>query len=256
MDRVKGKVAIVTGGAKGIGKSACLHLAAQGAQVAVTDVAEEEGRQVTEEIRAQDGEAEFWTLDVSDESGVMGTFAEVVDRFGHLDVLVNNAGISGANKPTDRLTQEEWEAVQRINTLGVFLCTKHAIPHMRAAGGGSIINLSSIYGIVSAPDVPSYHASKGAVRLMTKTDALLYAGDRIRVNSVHPGFIWTPMVRDFAKKSGEEPDAFREQVSQRHPIGHVGEPEDVAYGILYLASDEAKFVTGSELVIDGGYTAS
>jgi len=136
----------------------------------------------------------------------------------------------------------------------VFLCTKHAIPYMRKAGGGSIINLCSIYGLVGALDVPPYHASKGAVRLLTKTDALYYAPDRIRVNSVHPGFIWTPMVENFLKSQGDV-EAGRKALAAAHPIGNVGEPLDIAYGIVYLASDESKFVTGSELVIDGGYTA-
>ena len=141
-----------------------------------------------------------------------------------------------------------------VNVKGVFFCTKHAIPYMQKAGGGSIINLSSIYGIISAPDVPPYHASKGAVRLMTKTDALLYAKDKIRVNSVHPGFIWTPMVENYLKASGNFEEGLK-YLNSLHPSGHVGEADDIAYGILYLASDESKFVTGSELVIDGGYTA-
>jgi NAD(P)-dependent dehydrogenase (short-subunit alcohol dehydrogenase family) len=126
---------------------------------------------------------------------------------------------------------------------------------MRRAGCGSIINLSSIYGIIGAPDLPPYHASKGAVRLMTKTDALLYAKDKIRVNSVHPGFIWTPLVEQLAKSSPQGLEAYRRELDAKHPLGHVGEPDDIAAGIVYLASDEAKFVTGSELVIDGGYTA-
>jgi NAD(P)-dependent dehydrogenase (short-subunit alcohol dehydrogenase family) len=125
---------------------------------------------------------------------------------------------------------------------------------MKRSGGGSIVNLSSIYGLIGAPDVPPYHASKGALRLMTKTDALIYAGDGIRVNSIHPGFIWTPMVENFLK-SGGDVAAGRKAIDSLHPLGHMGEPDDIAYGILYLASDESKFVTGSELVIDGGYTA-
>ncbi|MCD6169176.1 MAG: SDR family oxidoreductase, partial [Candidatus Latescibacteria bacterium] len=181
--------------------------------------------------------------------------ADVAREFGKIDVLVNNAGIAGVNKPTHQITEEQWDKVINVNVKGVFFCTKHAIPYMQNTGGGSIINLSSIYGLVSAPDIPPYHASKGAVRLMTKTDALLYAKDNIRVNSVHPGYIWTPLVEDLGRKSPRGVEAFREQLDSLHPIGHVGEPEDIAYGILYLASDESKFVTGSELVIDGGYTA-
>ena len=143
-----------------------------------------------------------------------------------------------------------------VNVKGVFFCTKHAIPHLRRAGGGSIINLSSIYGLVGAPDVPPYHASKGAVRLMSKTDAMLYAADAIRVNSIHPGYIWTPMVEQHLQASGAtDLVAAREEVGKLHPLGHMGEPDDIAWGAVYLASDESRFVTGSELVIDGGYTA-
>jgi NAD(P)-dependent dehydrogenase (short-subunit alcohol dehydrogenase family) len=146
--------------------------------------------------------------------------------------------------------------VQAVNVKGVFFCVKHAIPHLRLAKGGSIINLSSIYGLVSAPDVPAYHASKGAVTLMSKTDALIYAPDRIRVNSVHPGFIWTPMVEGYLRGSGvSDQAAGRANVGALHPLGHMGDVDDIAWGVVYLASDEAKFVTGAELVIDGGYTA-
>jgi NAD(P)-dependent dehydrogenase (short-subunit alcohol dehydrogenase family) len=187
---------------------------------------------------------------------VSTVFGQVKGRFGAIDILVNNAGISGTNAPTHEISEADWQKVIDINVKGVFLCTKHAVPYMKEqSGGGSIINLSSIYGIISAPDLPAYHASKGAVRLMSKTDALLYAKEGIRVNSVHPGYIWTPLVEELASRSEEGVDAFREKLAQKHPVGHVGQPEDIAYGILYLASDEAKFVTGSELVIDGGYTA-
>jgi NAD(P)-dependent dehydrogenase (short-subunit alcohol dehydrogenase family) len=182
-------------------------------------------------------------------------FSEVQEAFGGVDVLVNNAGISGVDKPTHEIEEEEWDRVIAINVKGVFLSTKHAIPLMRAHGGGSIVNLSSIYGIIGAADLPPYHASKGAVRLMTKNDALLYAADGIRVNSVHPGFIWTPLVEELAERSPKGAEAFRAKLDSLHPIGHVGEPDDVAHAIVYLASDEAKFVTGSELVVDGGYTA-
>jgi len=255
MDRVKGKVALVTGGGKGIGKSACLLLAREGAAVAVTDIDEEAGREVAEEIRRQGGKAEFYRLDVSSEEEVKEVMAAVAEKFGRLDILVNNAGIAGINKPTDQIPEEEWDKVIRVNINGVFLCTKHAVPRMKKAGGGSIINLSSIYGLVGAPDLPPYHASKGAVRLMTKTDAMLYAGDRIRVNSIHPAYIWTPLVEELAEQSPDGKEAFRRGLDEKHPIGHIGEPDDIGYGVVYLASDESKFVTGSELVIDGGYTA-
>jgi NAD(P)-dependent dehydrogenase (short-subunit alcohol dehydrogenase family) len=254
MGRIEDKVAIVTGGALGIGKATCLLLAKEGTRVAVTDILDKEGEKVAKQIKKDGGVALFWHLDVSNEKEVQNVFADIHNKFGKIHILVNNAGIAGVSKPTHEITEEEWDKVMAVNVKGVFFCTKHVIPYMKKAGSGSIINLSSIYGIVSAPDVPPYHASKGAVRIMTKTDAFLYAKDKIRVNSVHPGFIWTPMVETYAKSQGNVEEV-RKMLDNLHPIGHVGEPDDIAYGILYLASDESKFVTGSELVIDGGYTA-
>lgn len=255
MGRVDNKVALVTGGALGIGAAACEMLAREGAAVAVTDLHDDEGGAVAEQIRGAGGKARFWHLDVTDEDAVARVCSEVAAEFGKLNVLVNNAGIAGVNKPTDEISAEEWDQVINVNVRGVFFCTKHAIPHLRNAGGGSIINISSIYGLISAPDLPPYHASKGAVRLMSKTDALFYAKEGIRVNSVHPGYIWTPLVADLARQSPGGEEAFRRELGSRHPLGHVGEPDDIAAGIVYLAADESKFVTGSELVIDGGYTA-
>jgi NAD(P)-dependent dehydrogenase (short-subunit alcohol dehydrogenase family) len=254
MGRVENRVAIVTGGSLGIGKACCEVLARQRAKVAVTDILDKEGKKLAEEIKGAGGVAEYWHLDVTNEKEVEKVFSEVAKTFGKIDILVNNAGIAGVSKPTHEITAEEWDRVISVNVKGVFLCTKYAIPYMRKAGGGSVINMSSIYGIISATDVPPYHASKGAVRLMTKTDALFYAKDKIRVNSVHPGFIWTPMVEGYLKSLGNVEEG-RKALDSLHPIGHVGESDDIAYGVLYLASDEAKFVTGSELVIDGGYTA-
>jgi NAD(P)-dependent dehydrogenase (short-subunit alcohol dehydrogenase family) len=254
MDRVKGKVTIVTGAAMGLGRATAMMLAREGASVAVLDLNEQKGREVVSEIEKGGGKAHFWPLDVTKEQQIKSVFAEAAKLFGKINVLVNNAGIAGVSKPIDQITEAEWDAVQAVNVKGVFLCTKHVIPYMRQAKGGSIINLSSIYGLVGAQDVPPYHASKGAVRLMSKTDALFYAAEGIRVNSVHPSFILTPMVQGFAESSGNA-DAALKGLAELHPIGHIGEPDDVAYGILYLASDESKFVTGSELVIDGGYTA-
>lgn len=255
MQRVMNKTVVVTGGALGIGEATCFLLAQHGAKVAVTDIKDAQGKAVADKINAQGGQAEYWHLDTSKEADVKQVFASICDKFGKIDVLVNNAGIAGINKPTHEIAAEEWDKVMDINVKGVFFCTKHVIPYMQKQGGGSIVNLSSIYGIISAQDIPPYHASKGAVRLMTKTDALLYAKDKIRVNSIHPGFIWTPLVEDLGKQFSEGVSAFRKHIDELHPIGHVGEPNDIAYGILYLASDEAKFITGSELVIDGGYTA-
>ncbi len=255
MNRVKNKVCVVTGASLGIGRATAIRLAEEGAHVAVTDVLDKQGNDLAAEIKKNGGDAAFWHLDVSKEAEVKNTMAEVAAKWGgKIDVLVNNAGISGANKPTDQLTEAEWDKLFSVNVKGVFFCTKHAIPYLRKAARGSIINLSSIYGIVGAGDVPPYHASKGAVAEMTKNDAIIYAKEQIRVNSVHPGFIWTPMVENFAKATGAE-QAARDALAALHPLGHIGEPDDIAWGIVYLASDESKFVTGSELVIDGGYTA-
>ena len=255
MKRLIDYPAVVTGGARGIGKAICELFAVHGAKVAVTDILDEEGTNLVEEIEDKGGEAKFMHMDTTDESEVKKVLAQVQEEFGGIQVLVNNAGIAGPDKPTHEIDLEEWRKLIDININGVFLCTKHVIPYMKQGKGGSIVNLSSIYGIVGAPDLPPYHASKGAVRLMTKTDALLYAEDNIRVNSIHPGFIWTQLVEDLARASSEGEKEFRENLDALHPIGHVGEPMDIAYAALYLASAEAKFVTGSELVVDGGYTA-
>ncbi|MCF7838856.1 MAG: glucose 1-dehydrogenase [Candidatus Marinimicrobia bacterium] len=255
MNRVQDKVVIVTGGAVGIGRAACTLLAREGASVVIADIQDDAGRELAERLVAEGLVATFKHLDVANEDEVRAVVDATYRQSTRLDVLVNNAGIAGANKPTHELTVEEWQQVMDVNVKGVFLGTKYAVPCMLKGGGGSIINLSSIYGLVGAPDIPPYHASKGAVRLMTKTDALLYAAQGIRVNSVHPGYIWTPLVEQLAKEAGQEPAAFRRQLDAKHPLGHVGKPDDIAYGILYLASDESKFITGSELVIDGGYTA-
>jgi NAD(P)-dependent dehydrogenase (short-subunit alcohol dehydrogenase family) len=253
VNRVAGKVAIVTGGAKGIGRSACNLLAREGAIVAITDVLDDAGHRAIDDITEAGGKAQFWHLDVSKESEVESVFADVERTLGKINVLVNNAGISGANKPTHEISEEEWDKLMAVNVKGVFFCTKHVIPRMKRTGG-SIINLSSIYGLVGAGDVPPYHASKGAVRLMTKNDALIYAADKIRVNSIHPGFIWTPMVENFTSAQGNVSEV-RKQIDALHPLGHIGEPDDIGWAVVYLASEEAKFITGSELVIDGGYTA-
>lgn len=256
MNRVKDKICIVTGAALGIGRACALRLAQEGAHLALFDMLDVEGEALATELKAQGFDAAYWHVDVASEAEVARAIADVAARFGAVHVLVNNAGIAGANKPTHELTEAEWDHVQAVNVKGVFFCTKHAIPQMRRAGYGSIINLSSIYGLVGAADVPPYHASKGAVRLMSKTDALIYAADWIRVNSVHPGFIRTPMVEHHLHDSGAtDLKAAMVEVDKLHPLGHMGEADDIAWGIVYLASDEAKFVTGTELVIDGGYTA-
>jgi NAD(P)-dependent dehydrogenase (short-subunit alcohol dehydrogenase family) len=260
MERVKDKVVIVTGSTYGIGEAIAKVLAKEGAISIVTGRTEKDGSRVVEEIKASGGEAEYYSLDVTDEMKVKAVASAVYDKYGKIDILVNNAGIAGPNKPTHEYTREEWEQVFNVNVTGAFLCTKHVVPYMQKQKSGNIIYISSIYGIVGAPDVPAYHATKAANRVMAKIDALLYARDNIRVNSVHPGFILTPMVENFLKeqsaKTGISINELRKSLDAMHPIGHIGEPKDIAYGVLYLVSDEAKFVTGSELIIDGGYTTT
>ena len=252
------RVAIVTGSTYGIGEAIAKVLADEGATSIITGRTVEEGERVAEEIRAAGGSAEYYPLDVTDEKRVAEVVKAVYEKHGKINVLVNNAGIAGPNKPIHEYTREEWERVFDVNVTGAFLCSKYVVPFMKKSGGGSIIYISSIYGIVGAQDVPAYHATKAANRIMAKTGALFYAKDNIRVNSIHPGFIWTPMVDNFLKgqseKLGVSVEELRKGLDSEHPIGHIGEPNDIAYGVLYLVSDEAKFVTGSELVIDGGYT--
>jgi NAD(P)-dependent dehydrogenase (short-subunit alcohol dehydrogenase family) len=255
MGRVQDKVVVVTGAAKGIGRATARLLAREGALVAATDVDGATLRETVDGIEGVVGTAHAWELDVADEDAVRRVMEEVRERFGRIDVLVNNAGISGASRPTHEITAEEWRRVMSVNVEGVFFCTKHAVPHLREAGGGSIVNLSSIYGLVGAKDAPPYHASKGAVRLMSKTDAFLYAEDGIRVNSLHPGFVRTPMVEGYLEGQGGDLEEGLDRLADLHPLGRVGTADEVAACVLFLASDESSFVTGSELVVDGGYTA-
>ena len=255
MNRMRGKCAVITGGGVGIGRACALRLAEEDAVVAVTDVNEANGALVAEEIRRAGGDAIFIAHDAADEAAwrlVMGT---VLDRYKRVDVIVNNAGVA-LSRDVEHTTLEEWRWLMSINLDGVFLGTKHGIEAMKAHRSGSIINLSSIEGLIGDPTLAAYNASKGGVRLLTKSAALYCAkaGYNIRVNSVHPGYIWTPMVENFLKSQGDVAQG-RKMLDSMHPIGHIGEPDDIAYGVLYLASDESKFVTGTELVIDGGYTA-
>lgn len=254
MSRLQNKVALITGGANGLGAAIALRMCEEGCAVMITD-RDAGGQKLADKLQAAGHKAAFLACDVTNEAQVKASVQAAVDRFGKLDVLVNNAGIEGVNKPTDQMELAEWEAVMAVNATGVFLCTKHAIAPMRKAGGGSIVNISSIYGLVGGADVPPYHASKGAVRTMSKNDALSFAPDKIRVNSIHPGFIFTAMVDRYVKNAGLEHDAAKVALDALHPLGGTGHPDDIAWGVVYLASDQARWVTGSELVIDGGYTA-
>ena len=248
--RLAGKVALISGGARGMGAVEARLFAREGAKVVIGDILEAEGRQVEAEVRAAGGDAVFVRLDVTSEADWAQAVHTATGRFGKLDVLVNNAGI-GAQGRVEDTALEAWNRVMAVNATGVFLGSRAVIGVMRAAGGGSIVNISSQLGLVGVEtSSPQYQASKGAVRLLTKATAIQYAKDKIRANSVHPGPIVTPMT----EVRRADPEFYRLQVS-RIPLGRYGEPEEVAYGVLYLASDESSFVTGSELVIDGGWTA-
>jgi NAD(P)-dependent dehydrogenase (short-subunit alcohol dehydrogenase family) len=255
MNRLQGKTAVVTGGAVGIGRACVLRMAEEGAKVAIFDVLEKEGHALAAELAAQNCDAAFWKVNVAEEAAVKSAIDAAAARFGGLNVMVNNAGISGSPKPTEQVSEAEWDRVQAVNVKGVFFGTKHAIPHLRASGGGAIINLSSIAGLIGVGGIAPYHASKGAVRLMSKNDAITYAPEKIRVNSIHPGYIWTPMVENHLRATSDDLEAAKAAAGAVHPIGHMGEPDDIAWAVVWLASEEAKFVTGTEIVIDGGYTA-
>ena len=231
MDRVKNKIAIVTGGASGLGKSSAILLAREGAKIVITDLDEENGNVVVQQIKDDGGEAIFIKQDVSEEDQWEMVMDTTLKTFGKLHILANSAGS--------------------------FLGTQYGIKAMKETGeGGSIIKFSSIEGLVGDPNLPAYNASKGGVTLFTKSAALHCAkeGYGIRVNSIHPAYIWTPMVENFLKAQGNLEEG-KKQLESLHPVGHMGEPDDIGYGVVYLASDESKFMTGSELVIDGGYTA-
>ena len=258
--RLEGKVALISGAAAGvrgelmgIGGAAAWRFVEEGAKVVLGDVNEKLGERTVAQLREAGNEALFLRLDVTSEEDWDAAVNETVSRYGRLDVLVNNAGIgSGGLRATraEHESLETWEAHMAIHAKGTFLGTKRAVPELRRQGGGSIINISSIYGIVGSPSLAAYHAAKGAIRIFTKATAIQYAQDGIRANSVHPGFIRTPMT----EASVSDPELLKEIVGQV-PMGRVGQPEEIANGILFLASNEASYLTGAELVIDGGMTA-
>jgi NAD(P)-dependent dehydrogenase (short-subunit alcohol dehydrogenase family) len=248
--RLQGKVALITGSANGMGETEAKMFAQEGARVVVADVLEAEGQQVAEAITASGGDAFFVRLDVTKEEDWQEAVTTTVARFGKLDILVNNAGISGTHDP-DIMSTAAWDRLMDINAKGTFLGMKYAIPAMQRAGGGSIVNISSISGIVGQDYIHmGYNASKGAVRLMTKSAAVQHARDGIRVNSVHPGML-PPMRSAVASADPER----RQQRRTLVPMGREGRREEVGYAVLFLASDEASYITGTELVVDGGLLA-
>ena len=248
--RLEGKVALISGGARGQGAVEAKLFAREGAKVVFGDILDESGKQVEAEIHEAGGEAAYVHLDVTREDDWRTAVNTAIDRYGKLDILVNNAGIL-IRKGIEDTTEEDWDRIMGVNAKGAFLGTKHSIPAMRQAGGGSIVNISSTAGLVASPSgSASYSASKGAVRLLTKSTAIQYAKEGIRCNSIHPGPIDTDMIQETLTNSAK-----LEERMQRLPMGRVGTSDEIAYGVLYLASEEASFVTGSELVIDGGTTA-
>lgn len=259
MKRVDTKTALVTGGGSGLGEASSELLAAEGANVVVTDINEEAAQHTADIINQKGGKALALHQDVVDKSRWQEVIDATLSEFGHLNVLVNNAGISGTGAgPLEDVSLEAWRQVMQINLDAVFLGCQSAIHAMKDDQGGSIVNISSVMGIVGSGGA-AYSASKGGVRLLTKSIAV-YCGQNgynIRCNSVHPGFIWTPMVRQIVDVLDEieDEDMLRAMLTERHPIGRLGVPEDIAKGVLFLASDDSAFMTGSELVIDGGYTA-
>jgi NAD(P)-dependent dehydrogenase (short-subunit alcohol dehydrogenase family) len=260
MGRVSGKIALVTGGANGIGRGCALALAKEGASVVVTDLATTAGRACAAEIEQSGGEAIFLEHDTTSEDAWVAVIAEVRRRFGKLHILVNNAGVAVPG-PVTETTLADWRKQQSVNVEGVFLGVKHSLPLMRESGGGSIINMSSVAGLMGAGGLSSYCASKGAVRLFTKAVAMECAAakDGVRANSVHPGIIETAIWDAIGAGQTGEAGANRldldAMTAVATPLGVKGFPEDIAQGVLYLASDESRYVTGSELVIDGGMTA-
>ena len=254
--RLEGKVALITGAATGVegelmgfGGATARLFVQEGAKVVLGDINVVSGEKTAAQIREGGGDALFVPLDVTKEQDWIDAVRATIDRYSRLDILVNNAG-TGARFTVEDTSTEVWDAQMDVHAKGQFLGMKHAIPEMRKTGGGSIINISSIYGIVGSAISTAYHAAKGASRLLTKSVAIQYAGENIRVNSVHPGFALTPLTAQ-----GYQGPERQESSLSRTPMGRLGKAEDIAYGILYLASDESSFVTGSELVIDGGMTA-
>ena len=254
MNRLAGKVALITGAASGLGAESARGLAREGAAVMLTDLAVDAAGAVASAVQDAGGRAACQTQDVTSETDWARVVAATVEAFGRLDILVNNAGVSGG--PFDLMTHslEDWRRILSTNLDGVFLGLRHAGPAIAASGGGSVINLSSILGKVALPGAAAYCASKGAVLMLTKAAALEWAPVGIRVNSIHPGFIDTPMVSG-ALRRAENGNELRETIISRHALGRLGEPREIADAVVFLASDESSFMTGSELVVDGGYTA-
>jgi NAD(P)-dependent dehydrogenase (short-subunit alcohol dehydrogenase family) len=256
MERLTGRVALVTGAASGIGQATAERLAAEGAAVLLTDVNDQGGKEVAAELAAAGHRAAYLHLDVTSEQDWQQAVAGAGEQFGGLDILVNNAGVHGEGTPLEEVALTAWERSIAVLQTGVFLGMKHAAPALLRSGHASVINISSIFGASGGfGSSPAYHAAKGAVRILTKTAALHWATQGIRVNSVHPGFIDTPLLRPDGVRDRPGAAQMFQAILDVTPMGRLGRPEEVAAGVAYLASDDATFVTGSELYIDGGYMA-
>jgi NAD(P)-dependent dehydrogenase (short-subunit alcohol dehydrogenase family) len=249
MDRLKGKVALISGGARGQGAAEARLFVGEGAKVVVGDVLYDQAKKLADEVNAAAGSRVIAAqhLDVTRAADWRAAVEACEKEFGGLDILVNNAGIAN-NAGIEETTEEEWDTVVNVNQKGVWLGMKAAVPAMRRRGGGSIVNISSIYGIIGSPGTAAYHGTKGAVRLLTKAAAAQYALEKIRVNSVHPGVILTPMTES-------APMEYLRPVIDMAPMKRAAQPEEVGWAVVFLASDEASFITGAELPVDGGYTA-
>ncbi len=266
MDKLKNKVAIVTGGASGIGEATAKLLAHEGARVAITDIDDINGKRVANEINSISDSAGFWHMDISNENEVGQVFRDINDTYRQLNILVNNAGVTARPGPVDKskksaapavshdIATEEWDYVMNINLRGTFFCVKHAVPYILNSGPGSVVNVASVMGIKAGPSLV-YNTSKAGIRHMTKSDALIHAKDKIRFNVVLPGFIMTPLFKrlsatNFTTSMEEQ----LQNLAKMIPLAKPGDPEDIANGILYFASDESRYVTGAELIIDGGFS--
>ena len=249
--RLKGKVALITGGARGQGAAEAKLFAKEGAKVVITDILDNEGKKTEAEITETGGKCLYMHHDVTNSKDWETIVSKTVEHFGKIDILLNNAGIAvwGTNDDT---SEEIWDSVMDVNAKGVFLGTKHVVPEMKKNGSGSIINVSSISGIIGQPAIqPVYNASKGAVRIFTKSTAVQYGKYGIRANSIHPGGVDTDMIAHLT-----EDDERQQRIKDTVPLQRIADPIEIAYGALFLASDESSFMTGSEMVMDGGVTAS
>lgn len=252
---LEGKVVVVTGAGSGIGRAIAQAFAAEGAHVVATDINVASADETVSTFDPSAKSSATHALNVGREENVKEVFQRIVETFGKIDVLVNNAGIPGSQSEPHLANEADFDLLWTVNVKGVWLCNKYAIPHMLAAGRGAIVNIGSISGYIGNRDLPLYHTTKGAVRIMTKTDAVIYASRGIRINCINPGAIATPLAVKAQESYEHGPEAYLKTIVDAHPLGRQGQPYEVAQAAVYLASDRASFVTGADLFVDGGFTA-